>query len=204
MDVPVGEPVRRIRRAELQEGVPGLFRYAAGRRVVDVMHEHDLPQACPGERVEDPVGHRPDRRRGYAAAACCHRGPVADLGGLALADPPGLLAILQSDIPRQDAAAGIVRLEYCGAQPVTVARATVPRRARRPGGRDVPPRGAARSWPGVRPVLTTCRRWGTRGSSRRPARGRPPLARAAGSALAGGSRPARTAQATSARLPCWE
>src|ERR1700678_3634764 len=125
MDVPVGEPVRRIRRAELQEGVPGLFRYAAGRRVVDTMHEHDLPQACPGERVEDPVGHRPDRGRGYAAAACRHRGPLADLGGLAFADPPGPLAVLQSDIPRQDAAVGIVRLEYGEAQPVTVAPAAV-------------------------------------------------------------------------------
>src|SRR5690348_2469413 len=125
MDVPVGEPVRRIRRAELPERVPGLLRYAAGRRVADIMHEHDLPQACPGERIEDPVGHRPDRRRSYAAAARCHRGPVADLGGLALADPAGLLAILQPDIPRQDPAAGIVRLEYGEAQPVTVAPAAV-------------------------------------------------------------------------------
>jgi len=133
MDVPVGEPVRRIGRAELQEGVPGLFRYPAGRRVADIMHEHDLPQACPGERVEDPVGHRPDRRRGYAAAARCRRGPVADLGGLALADPPDLLAVLQSDIPRQDTAAGIVRLEHGEAEPVTGAPAAV--LAREPPGR---------------------------------------------------------------------
>jgi hypothetical protein len=88
-----------------RNGVPGLLRYAAGRPVADIMHEHDLPQACPGERIEDPVGHRPDRRRSYAAHARCHRGPVADLGSLALADQAGLLAILQSDIPRQDIAA---------------------------------------------------------------------------------------------------
>src|SRR5215467_7553712 len=125
MDVPVGEPVRRIRRAELLERVPGLLRYAAGRRVADIMHEHDLPQACPGERIEDPAGHRRDRRRGYAAAARCYRGPVADLGGLALADPAGLLAVLQSDIPRQDTAAGIAGLEYGEAQPVTVAPSPV-------------------------------------------------------------------------------
>jgi hypothetical protein len=55
----------------------------------------------------------------------CHRGPVADLGSLAPADQAGLLAILQSDIPRQDIAAGIVRLHYSEAQPVTVAPATV-------------------------------------------------------------------------------
>src|SRR6202167_1955338 len=133
MDVPVGEPVRRIRRAELPERVPGLLRYAAGRRVADIMHEHDLPQACPGERIEDPVGYRPDRRRSYAATARYHRGPVADLGGLALANPADLLAILQSDIPRQDAAAGIVRLEYGETQPVTVAPAAV--LAREPPGR---------------------------------------------------------------------
>src|SRR5215467_15832550 len=133
VNVPVGEPVRRIRRAEFPERVPGLLRYAAGSRVVNGMHEHDLPQACPGERIEDPVGHRPDRRPSYAAAARCHRGPVADLGGLALADPASLLAILQSDIPRQDAAAGIVRLEYGEAQPVTVAPAAV--LAREPPGR---------------------------------------------------------------------
>src|SRR5215469_1151713 len=132
MDVPIGEPVRRIRRAELPERVPGLLRYAAGRWVIDIMHEHDLPQACPGERIEDPVGHRPDRRRSHPAAARCHRGPVADLGGLALADPAGLLTILQSDIPRQDVAAGLVR-EYGEAEPVTVAPAAV--LAREPPGR---------------------------------------------------------------------
>ena len=55
---------------------------------------------APAKRIEGPVGHRPDRRRGYAAAARCIRGLVADLGGLALADPAGLLALLQSDIPR--------------------------------------------------------------------------------------------------------
>src|SRR5215470_4937487 len=133
MDVPVGEPLRRIRRAELAERVPGLLRYPAGRRVADIVHEHDPPQARHGERLEDPVGHRPDRRRSYAAAADRHRGPVADLGRLALADPAGLLAVLQSDIPRQDTAAGIVHLEYGEAQPVTVAPAAV--LAREPPGR---------------------------------------------------------------------
>jgi hypothetical protein len=147
MDVPVGEPVRRIRRAELPERVPGLRRYPAGRRVADIMHEHDLPQACPGERIEDPVGRRPDRGRSYAAAARCHRGPVADLGGLALADPAGLLAVLQSDIARQDAAAGIVRLEYGEAQPVTVAPAAV--LARDPPGRVAL---AGRPGPALRPA----------------------------------------------------
>lgn len=78
VDVPVGESVRRIRLAELPERVPGLLRHTPGRRVVNVMHEHDLAQACPGERIEDPAGHRPDRRRSYSAAARCHRGPVPD------------------------------------------------------------------------------------------------------------------------------
>src|SRR5215468_8701938 len=133
MDVSVGEPVRRIRRAELLERVPGFLRHAAGRRVPDIMDEHDLPQARPAERIEEPVGHRPDRRRSYAAAARCHRGPVADLGSLALADPAGLVAVLQPDIPRQDAAACIVRLQYGEAQPVTVAPAAV--LAREPPGR---------------------------------------------------------------------
>src|SRR5215470_11096663 len=159
MDVPVGEPVRWIRRAELPERVPGLVRYAAGRRVVNFMYEHDLLQACPGERIKDPVGHRPDGRRSDAAAARCHRGPVADLGGLALADPACLLAILQSDIPRQDAAAGIVRLEYGEAQPVTVVPAAVlaceppgrvalvgrPGPALRPAGQRGPDRALIRS-----------------------------------------------------------
>jgi len=36
--------------------------------------------------------------------------------------------------------------------------------------------------PGARPVLTTCHQAGTRGSSRRPVPGCPPLARAAGRA----------------------
>src|SRR6266566_1715939 len=113
MDVPVGEPARRIRRAELPERVPGLLRYAARRRVADIMHEHDVPQACHGERIEDPAG---------------------------------LLAILQSDIPRQDAAAGIVRFEYGEAQPVTVAPAAV--LAREPPGRVAL---AGRPGPALRP-----------------------------------------------------
>src|SRR5262249_44136756 len=133
VNVPVGEPVRRIRRAEFPERVPGLLRYAAGSRVVNGMHEHDLPQACPGERIEDPVGHRPDRRPSYAAPRASPGGQVADLGGPAPADPAGLLAILQSDIPRQDMAADIVRFEYGEAQPVTVAPAAV--LAREPPGR---------------------------------------------------------------------
>src|ERR1700683_812038 len=128
MDVPVGVPVRRIRRAELPERVPGLLGYAAGRRVADIMHEHDLLQACPVERIEDPIGHRPDRCRGYAAATRCHGGPVADLGGLALADPAGLFAIFQPDIPCQYTAADFVRLEYGEAQPVTVSPAAIPPR----------------------------------------------------------------------------
>jgi hypothetical protein len=97
------------------------------------MHKHDLPQPRPGKHIEHPVAHRPDRRRSYAAAARCHRGPVADLGGLALADPAGLLAILQSDIPRQDTTADFVRLEYGEAEPLTVAPAAV--LAREPPGR---------------------------------------------------------------------
>src|SRR5215472_1267963 len=147
MDVPVGEPVRRIRWAELLEWVPGFLRYAAGRRVADIMHEHDLLQACPGERIEDPVSHGPDRCRSYAAAARCHRGPVADLGGLALADPAGLLTVLQSDIPRQDTVAGIVPDEYGEAQPVTVAPAAV--LAREPPGRVAL---AGRPGPALRPA----------------------------------------------------
>ena len=210
MDVPVGEPVRRIRRAELPERVPGPLRYAAGRRVVDIMHDHDLPQACPAERIEDPVGHRPDRRRSYAAAARCHRGPVADLGGLPLADPAGLLAILQPDTPPRtqpptSAASSTAKLSRSPSrQPQSwlATHRTASRSSAGPVRRSA--RRAARSRTGVRPVLTTCQRWGTRGSSRRPVRGCPPLARAAGSALAGGSRPARTAQGTSARLSCWE
>lgn len=57
------------------------------------MREHDLRQVCPGEGIEYPVGYGPDRSRSYAAAPRCHGGAVADLGGLALADPAGLLAI---------------------------------------------------------------------------------------------------------------
>lgn len=103
------------------------------RGVGDTMHEHDLPQACPGEYIEDPAGHCPDRRRGNAAAARCHRGPVADLGGLAVADPAGLLAVLQPGIPCQDAAAGIVSRQDGEAQPVTVTPSPV--LAREPPGR---------------------------------------------------------------------
>jgi len=125
MDMPVGPPVRRIRRAELKERVPGLLRHATRRRVVNIVHEHDPPQARVGERVEDPVGHRQDRRRCHAAATRCHRGPVADLGGLALADPAGLRAIFQSDIPREHPAAAVVRREHGEAQPVAVAPAAV-------------------------------------------------------------------------------
>ena len=72
MDVPVGEPVRWIRRAELPERVPGLLRYAAGRRVVDIMHEHDLPQACLPPRVRC-------RRRGCPGTG--HPGGGAALAG---------------------------------------------------------------------------------------------------------------------------
>jgi hypothetical protein len=55
---------------------PGLLRYTAGRRVADIMHEHDLPQACPGERIEDPAA-RSAMLRDHRQQTSCTLSPFA-------------------------------------------------------------------------------------------------------------------------------
>jgi len=92
-----GVPERRIRRTDLPESVSALAGNPAGRRIVQVVHEHDQRQAVWSEAAKGPSCRGSHRGQRDAKSPGVGGRPVVDLTEAAGADPAAR-PVLQADL----------------------------------------------------------------------------------------------------------